>query len=249
MRKLFILTVGNTFPHIAARKGDFTDWFVTGLQVDPAHLSILDPREGTDLPDPSEVAGVLITGSHSMVTEHQPWSERVARWLPDIVERGIPLLGVCYGHQLLAYALGGAVGDNSVGREYGTADITLTAQGQTDPLLRDAGALFRAQVGHVQTVLTLPAGARLLASSPMDRHQAFAVGDCAWGLQFHPEMDVDIIREYVRHNRAVLSAQGQDPNALLAASEETPASAAILQRFGKIVFAASSVISERQVSQ
>ena len=234
MRKLYIIEVGNTSAEIAAKKGDFVDWFVAGLQAPPALLAIVDPRKGEELPGYDQVAGVLVTGSHTNVTEHQPWSERVAAWLPGAVDRKIPVLGICYGHQLLAYALGGEVADNPRGLEYGTTEIFLNKAGLQDKLLGGLGDSFFAQVAHMQTVLRLPTGATLLARSGMDDHQAFLYGDCAWGLQFHPEIDADVSRAYLQINHARLLAEGQDPEKLLAEVTPTPVSAGILRRFGVI---------------
>ena len=70
---------------------------------------------------------------------------------------------------------------------------------------------------------TLPPGARLLASSRGDPHQAFAVGDHAWGVQFHPEFDADVVRAYLEARRDAVRAEGLDPDALLARRERQPA--------------------------
>ena len=141
----------------------------------------------------TNVAGVVITGSHDMVTERQPWSEQAAAWLPGLVERGIPTLGICYGHQLLAHALGGEVGDNPNGREFGTVTVDLEAEAADDPLLGGLPARLPVQVCHTQSALTLPAGARRLAHGSRDANQAFVVGEAAWGVQFHPEFDAEVV--------------------------------------------------------
>jgi GMP synthase (glutamine-hydrolysing) len=248
MKKLLILEVGNTHPFIAARRGDFVDWFVAGLQVDPGRLEVLDPRredpgedprDGRELPAYAGLAGVLITGSHAMVTDGLPWSERLAGWLRGAVERGLPTLGVCYGHQLLAHALGGEVGATRGGPEYGTVDVTLSEPGQSDPLLGGLGSPLRVQVGHYESVRKLPPGAVVLAAGERDAHQAIRMGGCAWGVQFHPEMEAEVVREYIRHNRESITASGQDPEALLAGCEDTPAGGEILRRFGGVVFPAA----------
>jgi len=244
MKKLVIFEVGNTHADIAAERKDFVDWFVAGLRVDPGCLEIVDPREGgeiprleyprLELPAYEGLAGILITGSHAMVTERLPWSERLAGWLPEAVERGIPTLGVCYGHQLLAYALGGEVGDTPGGPEYGTVEIALTEAGQADPLVGGLGKSLRVPMGHYQSVLRLPPGAVLLGRGERDRHAVFVVQGCAWGVQFHPEMDAEAVRAYIRHNWASLAASGQDPDGLLAGCEETPVGGEILRRFGQL---------------
>ena len=237
MRELIILKTGSTLPTLLARRGDFTDWIVAGLEADRAAVRVIDTQDGDALPAYDEVAGVVITGSHDMVTERQPWSERAAAWLPGLVERGIPTLGICYGHQLLAHALGGEAGDNPNGREFGTITVELEAAAADDPLLGGLPARLPAQVCHTQSALRLPPGARRLAKGDREANQAFVVGKSAWGVQFHPEFDAEIVTTYIEHYADRLRAEGQDPDALIAGCHDTPASTTILRRFGQIVAA------------
>jgi GMP synthase (glutamine-hydrolysing) len=241
VRQLIILKTGSTLPELLARKGDFTDWIIAGLDAGlgagPAAIRIVDAENGDALPAYDDVAGVVITGSHDMVTDRQPWSERAAAWLPGLVERGIPTLGICYGHQLLAQALGGEVGNNPNGREFGTVDIELTAEAAADPLLGGLPARLAVQVCHTQSALKLPAGARRLAQGDRDANQAFVVGEAAWGVQFHPEFDAEVVTTYIAHYDARLRAEGQDPAALSAGCHDTPVGTMILRRFGQIIAA------------
>ena len=233
MQKLIILKVGSTLPILLDRRGDFEDWILAGLGGDFRTRSILDARNGSALPDPDELSGVVIAGSHSMVTERQPWSERLAAWLPGVVERQIPVLGICYGHQLLAYALGGEVGDNPNGREFGTIEVELNAG--YDPLLGGFAPRLPVQVCHTQSVLRLPERARRLASSTRDANEAYAIGERAWGVQFHPEFDAEVVRAYIEAYQQVLRSEGQDPQALLEGTVETPCGTQILRRFANLV--------------
>jgi GMP synthase (glutamine-hydrolysing) len=169
------------------------------------------------------------------VTDGAAWSEATAGWLAGVVARGVPVLGICYGHQLLAHALGGEVGDNPRGLEFGTIEIRLAAGAARDPLLGALPHPARVQVCHRQSVLRLPPGARRLASSAMDDNQAFVFGEGAWGLQFHPEFDAAIVRAYIHAFRQDLLAQGRDPAALQATCAETPRAAGLLQRFARLV--------------
>lgn len=104
MVSLCALKVGATFPALVARLGGFEDWIIQRLgPVQGRTARVIDPRSDA-LPDPASLAGVVITGSHAMVSDRAPWSEACAAWLAAAV------LGICDGHQLLAHALGGAVG-------------------------------------------------------------------------------------------------------------------------------------------
>ncbi len=235
MKKLIILKLGETLPNLAARRGDFEDWFSAGLGLEADQLSVFDPRTGADFPPLEQVAGLLLSGSHSMVTEQLDWSERTARWTKSAVEAGIPTLGVCYGHQLLAHAFGGEVGNNPRGTQEGTTTVELTHAGLSDPLLGSLGLeKFDAQVSHAQSALKLPVGAIRLAFDDWDANQAFRIGENAWGVQFHPEMDAEIARTYIQAEHGELLDQGQNPDQILANVRETPIAAQLLRRFAEL---------------
>jgi GMP synthase (glutamine-hydrolysing) len=170
-----------------------------------------------------------------MVSAREPWSERSAGWLREAVAAGTPVLGICYGHQLLAHALGGRVGPNPRGREIGTIELRLDPAARSDPLLGALPARCRAQATHVESVLELPPGARALASSPGDPVQAFAAGPAAWGVQFHPEFDAEVMRAYLEERRELLAGEGIDAAGLLRRVEETPQAAGLLGRFAALL--------------
>lgn len=234
-KKLLIIKTGNTLPSLAARRGDFEDWILAGMEINREEAIITDVPRGAELPDYSRVSGIIITGSHDMVTDRRDWSERAARWLPGAVEREIPLLGICYGHQLLAHALGGKVANNPNGAEYGTAEIHLTKDAGSDALFRGLPGSLKVQASHAQSVLSLPPGATLLASGARDPHQAFVVGKNAWGVQFHPEFDADITREYIRYDHRELQREGQDPDRLIESCEDNSLGRQLLRRFVELV--------------
>jgi len=236
-RPLLIVKVGTTLPELRERRGDYERWFEAGLGLERTPLEICSVFQGETLPHPDQLAGVLITGSSAFVSSREDWSERTAAWLPGAVMAGIPVLGVCYGHQLLAHALGGEVGRNPRGREIGTIEVDLSAA-QDDPLLGGLGEHCRFNATHVESVLRLPAGTEVLASNELDPHHAYRLtgpGRRAWGCQFHPEFDDDVIRGYLEGRRAILAEEGLDPDALLAGAEATPAGTAVLRRFGAMV--------------
>jgi GMP synthase (glutamine-hydrolysing) len=147
------------------------------------------------------------------------------------------LLGICYGHQLLAHALGGEVGPNPRGREIGTVEIDLRAAAG-DPLLGSLGQHCAFNATHVESVLRLPPRALRLASNDADPNHAFTLDAptrSVWGVQFHPEFDRDVIRGYIDARREILGDEGLDPEALLSAARETPSGPILLARFGNIV--------------
>lgn len=234
MGKFLIIKVGKTLDPLLRRRGDFEDWVVSGMVMTRERVEVADVFGGASLPSYDGISGIVIPGSHETVTENQEWSERTAAWLPGAIERNIPILGICYGHQLLAYALGGEVGNNPKGREFGTVRVNLHEPAQIDPLFRVFSSPMRVHVCHAQSVLRLPEGAIGLASSDLDSCQAFSFGGCAWGVQFHPEFDAEIITEYIENYRRELDEEGRDPDQLIRDCVDTPYGSALLRRFAGI---------------
>jgi len=229
--KIAVIKVGSTYPSIAETHRDFEHWIARGAGLDPDAMQVIDVVAGERPPDPGAVRGVVVTGSPSMVTEREEWSERTAEWLAQAVTRTTPILGICYGHQLLAHALGGEVANNPRGRQIGTVDVTLTEHAEHDPLLSALRPVSHLPVSHLQSVIRLPDAARLLASSPGDPFHAFRYGDNAWGVQFHPEFNATIARAYIREREATMLQEGLDPKALSASATDTDDGTRLLQRF------------------
>ena len=116
------------------------------------------------------------------------------------------MFGVCYGHQLLAHALGGKVGYNPTGSELGTQTVELLPPAAGDQLLDGLPASFPAQMLHAQTVLQPPPGAAVLARSDQDPHQMFRVGPNVFSTQFHPEFGPDFVRAHLeRYQRKYMA--------------------------------------------
>jgi GMP synthase (glutamine-hydrolysing) len=233
--KVVIIKTGSTFPALASKKGDFEDWIIAGMEIDRKDTTVINVTNHPSFPDYHDITGIVITGSHAMVTEHHAWSECTAIWLRTVVNRRIPVLGICYGHQLLAHAFGGTAGNNPNGREFGTVKVHLNAAAKKDPLLGILPVMIEVHVSHTQSVLRLPSDAQVLASSETDEHQAFVFGNCVWGVQFHPEFDAEILREYIKTNQQVLQEQGSDPELLLQNCQDTPYGSLLLQRFHEII--------------
>ncbi|GLR08996.1 GMP synthase [Mixta theicola] len=178
---------------VRERIGEQARWFIDALDLAPHDYIICRPDLGETLPDFAAVSGAILSGSWAMVTDHAEWSERTAAWLRAAMEQALPLFGVCYGHQLMAYALGGEVGDNPRGWERGALPITLQPGPQSDPLLQALPSTFPVWLSHRQTVLAPPPGARVLARSATDDCQIIRYGPHALSVQFHPEFDAQIM--------------------------------------------------------
>lgn len=141
------------------------------------------------LPDLDDVAGVITFGGTVNVdqVDERPQLAVVRDYTREAVERGVPYLGICLGSQILARALGEAVVKGPV-KEVGFEPIRTTDDAASDPLLATLEPREMVLHWHEDTH-ALPSGATLLATADAIAVQAYRVGDSAWGVQFHCEVD------------------------------------------------------------
>lgn len=237
MKKIVILKLGTTSPDTIAREGDCDQWMIRALGELPIPVQSIDILGGAALPDIHACAGAVLTGSGAMVTERLPWSEATRNWLQQAYAAKLPIFGVCYGHQLLADALGGHVDYHPQGLEVGTITLQRHAACDGDPLFGNLPTQFYAHATHFQSVLRLPENAVRLLANEHDPHHAFRIGECAWGVQFHPEFTESIMRGYIERRSDIITAQGHNTDALIAQTTATPDASALLARFGQWVAA------------
>ena len=187
-------------------------------------------------------SALVLTGSASSVMERSDWQDSLLSLVQDAARIEVPILGVCYGHQLLGDVFGGDVGTNPNGREMGTFEVTFIAaaedgDGQSgDGLapLFERGA-FPGHFSHLEAVLRPPPGARVLARTALDPHSAIQYGPRQWGVQCHPEFDLPILRRYVEARREVLVREGLDPDAMIECATPTPMISRVMARFAEFV--------------
>jgi len=154
-------------------------------------------RDGAILPPLEEVAAVVMFGGTPNVddTARFPYLAAVRAITHEAVERGQPYLGICLGSQLLARALGREV-VRSPEREIGFEPIRPTAEAAEDRLLAPYADGDMVVQWHEDTH-ELPEGAILLATGDRIAVQAYRVGETAWGIQFHQELDAIGIRAWI----------------------------------------------------
>ena len=230
MRPIGIIKLGSTFPHFIEQEGDFEDWICKGLGLPQERIVHCSPQKGDSFPDIKSLAGLVLTGSHDMVTDNHKWSELTGKWLLGLIAERLPILGVCFGHQLLAHILGGRIGENENGPEFGTLAVTLTKEAEVDELFSSVSTPLLVHCCHKQSVLELPKGATLLAFNDCCAIQAFKIGPC-WGVQFHPEFSAKATREYVLQCKEELREFGFNISEILAGIKETPQSNSLLRQF------------------
>ena len=201
-----ILQADQVDPEVRARFGDYPAMFVDtigdGLDHMPA-FEFFDVRRERYPRHIDDCDGYLITGSRASVYDDEPWIARLVGFVRELHDANARTVGICFGHQLVARALGGAVGRSPGG--WGVGVHTWTAV-RHEPWMHPALREFRLLASHQDQVETLPPGARLLASSKFCPHAAFAIGDHILALQGHPEFTKAYAEFLMRKRRAALGA-------------------------------------------
>jgi GMP synthase-like glutamine amidotransferase len=149
-------------------------------------------------------------------TPGAPWFDALEALLRRAVRDRVPTLAICLGAQLLAQAHAGTVAPSPAGPEVGAELVAKRDAAESDPLFARVPMLPDVIQWHHDEVTELPVGAVLLAASHRHPHQAFRVGDRAWGLQFHIESDAPMIADWARDNGPVLSALGRTADDVVA---------------------------------
>lgn len=225
-----IIETGQPVASLRRHRG-FPHWIRVAAGLPDDEAAVVNVEAGEALPAHHRFKGVIVTGSAAMVSDRADWSERSAAWLAEAAHARLPVFGICYGHQLLAHALGGEVGDHPRGREMGTVEIRKAAPAGEDPLFGPLPDAFPAQVTHLQSVLRAPDGATVLAHNDHEPCHAFRWGERAWGVQFHPEFSATHMRGYVRARHVALTREGHDAAAILGGVGATPHARRVLRRF------------------
>jgi GMP synthase (glutamine-hydrolysing) len=231
MNPFLILETGRPLAPLQ-RMGRFDQWIRVAAGLSRQITRTCRVQAGEALPIASKhFSAVLITGSGSMVTDREDWSERSADWLREVIAQGTPVFGICYGHQLIAHALGGEVAYNPRGREMGTVPIQLTDEARGDALFGSLPKQFHAHTTHMQTVMRAPKDAVVLAKSDQDDCQAFRYGQNVWGVQFHPEFSAEHMRGYIHLRREALHKENKHAQSMHRAVNPAPYARKVLQQF------------------
>ncbi|WPB79686.1 glutamine amidotransferase [Archangium violaceum] len=240
MKNVLLLKAGDAAHAVKLSVGDYEHWFVESLGRGGCQFDILHVHRGARLPDDAEgYDAVVMTGSPASVTQPEPWMERSAEFMMNAAAHGIPVLGVCFGHQLLAYAHGARVVRNTHGREIGTVEVALSEAGREDPLFHGLPERITVQATHEDIVEHPPEGAEVLAGNANTAVQALAFGPLIRGVQFHPEVHPAAMRAMILARADKLEVEatsrghtpGERVNRVLAGLAPTPAGRRILSNF------------------
>lgn len=211
-KKFAVLKAGTANRQARQRLGDFSGMFTTLLAVPGQQWDVHDVQHGHFPANLSAYRGFAITGSRASVNDDEPWIHQLLETIREIHARRIPLLGMCFGHQAVAKALGGAVVPSTNGWDVGVRTLTLTEQGRAQPALGRASEPLRIHMLHMDAVTRLPPGAVHLARSDHGEHEIFTLGNQTLCLQGHAEFDGDVLREAIDklHGAGLLTRERAD---------------------------------------
>jgi GMP synthase-like glutamine amidotransferase len=164
--------------------------------------------DGQALPDPGGLEGVVITGSPAGVYDSTPWMDPLRDFVRGAFASRTPMVGVCFGHQIIADAMGGDVRKSDKGWGVGrhTYDVL-----DRRAWMADAGASLSLAVSHQDQVITPPQGAVTLARSAHTEHAMLAYSDApVMSLQGHPEFGDEFVSALYAARRGRLSDEQVD---------------------------------------
>jgi GMP synthase (glutamine-hydrolysing) len=191
--------VGVTSRVLVVQHEDDDPIHLMGIWMDDVDLTTLRPYVDDDVPPTLDGYDGLVVMGGAMGA----YDDAVSPWLPatrELIRAAaadrVPTLGICLGHQLCAVALGGQVVKNSTGRQLGLLEVGWGEAAVDDPLLRPVVGPRRAMHWNDDIVARLPDGAVQLATASTGEVQAARHAETVWGVQWHPEVDDALIREW-----------------------------------------------------
>jgi GMP synthase (glutamine-hydrolysing) len=223
---------GKIFPRLSEVSGDVDAVISAALSATNCDIIVVPVCEGEPLCDVREFSAVLISGSPAMVSDPYAWIKHTVRWVRETHIYQVPTLGVCFGHQLIAHALGGKVARTAGSAELNTAMIERTATDAEDRFLSFLPRKFLAQAAHSEIVTEPPLGSRILARNDAGI-QALQFGPMTWGVQFHPELEDRHLREIQEEHKGRV-AHGVAAETSYAMVQRTDEVAKLFERFHRL---------------
>ncbi len=202
-------SVDSTAPALVIENDPTDDIRRLGDWLTDAGLELVTcrPHAGEPLPETLEGYSALIVLGGEQNAFPDDADEPGAPWFPELesllrkaVRYKVPTLGICLGGQLLAAAHGGTIERSASGPELGARLVARRDAAENDPLWKYVPFVPDVLQWHYDEIVHLPVNAVLLAASTNYPYQAFRLGSCAWGTQFHIECDLEMIAEWAAEN-------------------------------------------------
>ena len=205
MKKISIITCGPGIDEVKSLYGQASDWIQTKLSKYDIKIKVVKGYE-KELLDIDDDAWI-ITGSAHSVYENLDWISYIKSNLLNMLSANKPVLGICFGHQLIADTFGGKVELNKNGWELGSCTIDLKKESANCPLYKNMKNPLDVYQSHQDIVTEIPKESVLLAQNEMGV-QSFVYKDIFYGVQFHPEFTFEVMQKYlaIRYRKGIIDA-------------------------------------------
>lgn len=233
MMQVGVLVTGHPSEFTSQNYGTFGALFIDLLAEPHSEWHLFDATAEKYPDDPAAFQAWVVTGSAADAHADEPWIHRLKHFLRDRYRDGHKILGICFGHQAVAGALGGRSDRATNGWEIGVVDIRLEPAFFETPLGEGMPPALSVLEIHQDEVHTLPPGAVLLGSTPQSPNQIFKIEDQVLCMQGHPEYYAEIVEDLVRTRaKTGLIPRGKAAAALKSLAE-IPPDRTLLQRLLK----------------
>jgi GMP synthase-like glutamine amidotransferase len=159
------------------------------------HLDVFNIQKDHYPPDPDDYDGFIGTGARYSVTEDLPWIRRFREYIHHLYRRKKKFIGICFGHQMIAEALGGKCEVSERGWGIGVKKINIFRQ---KPWMQPEADSLRLLYSHMDQIVTLPPGTEVIAGNDHCPYAIISVGDHFMGIQAHPEFAADYLKHLMQ---------------------------------------------------
>lgn len=225
---ILLCVTGHTIEPVRKEFGNRPHFFEEPLKNHAQLEAHFIYEEYRNLPNPMDYDGVIMTGSAAMLEEDLEWMKAAKSLINVCLTNDVPFLGVCFGHQVLGSVCGARVGPNPKGRKNGSAKVTVCDPARIFSNLPNS---FYAQESHRDVILEDRSEFKIIAQAEHDDRHAIKVGSKAFGVQFHPEWNIDISKAYIHARREALGEEKFQSG--IASLRESPVAQSILHEFAK----------------
>ena len=202
MKDVLIIDCGPSLSNVSKHFGVAPEWIMESLKNKGCSFTWVKPYNGDKIQSNNADAWI-ITGSPHSVYDVTDWMVDIEEEMKNIQSSHIPVLGICFGHQLIAKSFGGKVELNPNGWELGAYPVQITAAGKKSQLFSGIENYAIVYESHQDSVTVLPENAIEFARNNKG-NQAFIIHDYFYGVQFHPEFSWEVIKMYA----SIRSAEG-----------------------------------------
>ncbi len=223
MKNVVIVSCGPGLPEIVRQYGHSSDWIPSIINNDNINF-IIKEAYNNDFKIDVNPDAVILTGSKYSVYNNSPWINKLKKFVKKLIDGNNYILGICFGHQILAHCLGAEVKKNSLGWELGSYKIKLSDKGLENKLFKGFSSEEIVYESHQDTVLNLPPEVDILAYTEKS-NQSFSYNDKIYGVQFHPEFSKEVTRKLM--DLRIAKGISVDSNILL----ESEKSSLVLNNF------------------